>query len=118
MAETREQRKLAAILSADVVGYSRLMGVDESGTLLAWKGHLNELIDPMIEEHNGRVVKLVGDGILAEFASAVDTVRCGVEIQGSMAGRNAEVPEDVESLMNALHNSPLIKWLFPALTPR
>ena len=94
MAEVREERRLAAVLSADVVGYSRIMGADEWGTLTALKSHRNELINPKISEHNGRIVKLMGDGILAEFASAVDAVRCAIEIQRSMPDRNAAVPED------------------------
>ena len=94
MNETREERRLAAILSADVVGYSRIMGADESGTLSSLKSHRSELIEPKIGEHNGRIVKLMGDGILGEFASAVDAVRCAIEIQRSMPDRNAKIPED------------------------
>jgi TolB-like protein/class 3 adenylate cyclase len=94
MAETRVERRLAAILAADVAGYSRLMGVDEEGTLAALKRHRSELIDPKIAEHRGRTVKTTGDGALVEFASAVDAVRCATEIQRAMAGRNADVPED------------------------
>ena len=94
MTETREERRLAAILSADVVGYSRIMGADESGTLSSLKSHRSELIEPKIGEHNGRIVKLMGDGILGEFASAVDAVRCAIEIQRSMPDRNAKIPED------------------------
>ena len=94
MAADDDKRKLVAILSADVVGYSRMMGADESGTLAALKTHRNELVDPKIAEHNGRIVKLMGDGLLAEFASAVDAVRCAVAIQRAMAERNTEVPED------------------------
>jgi adenylate cyclase len=90
----REQRKLAAILAADVVGYARLMGRDESGTLAALKGLRGELIDPKITEHNGRIVKTTGDGVLVEFASAVDAARCAVEVQNAMTGRNAEISQD------------------------
>ena len=87
-------RRLAAILAADVAGYSRLMGVDEEGTLERLKTHRRELIDPKIAEHHGRVVKTTGDGMLLEFGSVVDAVRCAIEVQKGMAARNvAEVPE-------------------------
>ena len=79
MAEERLQRRLAAILSADVVGYSRLMGIDETGTLARLKGMRRDLIDPLIAAHSGRTVKLMGDGALVEFASAVDAVTCAIE---------------------------------------
>jgi len=94
MAEARVERRLAAILAADVVGYSRLMGNDEEGTLTALKSCRRELIDPKLAEHRGRIVKTTGDGALAEFGSAVDAVRCAVEIQRSMAERNAVISED------------------------
>jgi adenylate cyclase len=94
MAEKRVQRRLAAILAADVVGYSRLMGDDEEGTLAALTAHLTELIEPCIAEHRGRVVKTTGDGLLAEFASVVDAVRCEVVFQEGMAERNADTPDD------------------------
>jgi adenylate cyclase len=87
------QRRLAAILAADVVGYSRLMGADETGTLTRLKTHRSELIDPAIAARGGRMVKLMGDGALIEFASAVAAVECAVEIQRAMALRNAGVPE-------------------------
>src|SRR6516162_4268512 len=87
-------RRLAAILAADVAGYSRLMGADEEGTHERLKAHLRELIDPKIAEHRGRVVKNTGDGLLAEFPSVVDAVRCAVEVQRGMADRNAETAED------------------------
>jgi class 3 adenylate cyclase len=87
-------RRLAAILSADVVGYSRLMGADEAGTLGALRTHRDELIDPTIAEHNGRIVKLMGDGLLVEFASAIDAVECAAAVQNGMAVRNASVPDD------------------------
>ena len=86
-------RRLSAILLADVVGYSRLMGEDEAGTLAQVKAHRKELIDPKIAEHNGRIVKLMGDGTLVEFPSVVDAVECATEIQRSMRKRNADVPE-------------------------
>ena len=90
---TEIHRRLAAILAADVVGYSRLMGQDEAGTLVAFKSHLEEVIEPRIAEREGRVVKLMGDGVLAEFPSAVEAVHCAVEIQRAMADRAADVPE-------------------------
>ncbi len=90
----REERRLAAIVSADVVGYSRLMGVDESGTLAALRSHRSELIDPLIAEHGGRIVKTMGDGLLLEFPSVVEAVRCVVEVQQGMAARNEGVDED------------------------
>jgi adenylate cyclase len=90
----RVERKLAAILAADVAGYSRLMGVDEAGTLAQLKAHRRELIDPKIAEHRGRVVKTTGDGILIEFPSVVEAVGCAVEVQQGMADRNADVSED------------------------
>src|SRR5690348_2909894 len=84
-------RRLAAILAADVAGYSRLMGADEEGTHERLKAHLRELIEPKIAEHRGRIVKNTGDGFLAEFASVVDAVRCAVEMQRGMAERNAGI---------------------------
>ena len=89
-----EQRRLAAIVSADVAGYSRLMGRDESGTLAALKDVRQEVVDPAIAMHGGRVVKTTGDGLLLEFASVVNAVRCAVEVQMAMADRSAEIPED------------------------
>lgn len=89
---TREQRRLTAIISADVVGYSRLMSRDEGGTLAALKAHLRELIDPKIAEYGGRTVKSMGDGLLLEFPSVVDAVRCAVDVQRGMVERNAGVP--------------------------
>jgi adenylate cyclase len=88
------QRRLAAILAADVAGYSRLMGADEEGTHERLKAHLRELVDPKIKEHRGRTVKNTGDGLLAEFPSVVEAVRCAAELQRGMADRNAEIPED------------------------
>src|SRR5208282_5842096 len=81
-------------LAADVAGYSRLMGVDEEGTLTVLKALRRELIDPKIAEHHGRIVKTTGDGALVEFASAVDAVRCAIEVQRAMAERSAASPED------------------------
>jgi len=87
-------RRLAAILAADIVTYSRLMGLDEAGTLAAWKQHRSELIDVRIAEHEGRIVKLVGDGFLAEFPSVVNAVACAAMIQHGMRERSADVPRD------------------------
>ena len=87
------QRRLAAILAADVVGYSRLVGTDEAGTLEALRAHRKDLIEPQVESHGGRIVKLLGDGLLAEFSSAVRAVMCAVEVQRALADRNAELPE-------------------------
>jgi class 3 adenylate cyclase len=90
----RVERKLAAILAADVAGYSRLMEADEEGTLARLKSLRRELIDPKINEHHGRIVKTTGDGALVEFPSVVEAVRCAVEVQHGMAGLNADVPKD------------------------
>jgi class 3 adenylate cyclase len=87
--QERTDRRLAAILAADVVGYSRLMGADEEGTHVALKAVWREVTDPKLAEHHGRVVKTMGDGLLVEFASVVDAVRCAVDIQREMASRNA-----------------------------
>jgi adenylate cyclase len=87
-------RRLAAILAADVAGYSRLMGADEEGTHERLRADLRELVDPKIKQHRGRIVKNTGDGLLAEFPNVVDAVRGAVEVQRGMADRNAETPED------------------------
>src|SRR6202051_1070370 len=87
-------RRLSAILAADVVGYSRLMGADEESTHERLKAHLGQLVDPKIREHRGRTVKNTGDGLLAEFASVVDAVRCAAEVQRGMVERNAATPVD------------------------
>ncbi len=94
MAEERVERKLAAILAADVAGYSRLMGADEAGTRARFSAHLNELIEPAIARGRGRIVQTTGDGLLVEFASVVDAVQCAVEIQKGMAEHNADEPDD------------------------
>ena len=91
---TRDHRRLAAIVSLDVAGYSRLMGLDESGTLVALKAHRRELIDSKIAEYGGRIVKTTGDGLLVEFPSVVDAVRCAVDVQRGMAERNEGVAPD------------------------
>jgi adenylate cyclase len=87
-------RRLAAILAADVAGYSRLMGADEEGTHERLKAHRRELVDPKISEHSGRIVKTTGDGMLVEFASVVDAVRCAAELQRAMVDRETGMPED------------------------
>jgi adenylate cyclase len=87
-------RRLAAILAADVAGYSRLMGADEEGTHERLKAHRRELVDPKIREHSGRIVKTTGDGMLVEFASVVDAVRCAAQVQRAMIDREAGMPED------------------------
>jgi class 3 adenylate cyclase/pimeloyl-ACP methyl ester carboxylesterase len=94
LAEERLERHLAAILAADVAGYSRLMSADEEGTLSRLKAHRRELSDPKIMEHRGHIIKTTGDGMLVEFASAVDAVRCAVEIQRGMTERNVDVPSE------------------------
>src|SRR5215469_639535 len=91
--QKRVERRLAAILAADVVGYSRLMGEDEEGTLAALKAIRSEVAEPKIAENRGRIVKTTGDGLLAEFPSVVDAVRCAVEVQREMALRNTAVPQ-------------------------
>ncbi len=92
--QQRTERRLAAILAADVAGYSRLMSRDEEGTLQRLKGHLGELIEPHIAAHRGRIVKRTGDGLLVDFASAVEAVRCAVAIQAGMADRNRGAPDE------------------------
>src|SRR5262249_42274136 len=94
MATATATRRLAAILPADVVGYSRLMGADEEGTHERVKAHLVEVFDPKIRERHGRIVKTTGDGVLAEFASVVDAVRCAGEIQQAMAEPDLDLPEE------------------------
>ena len=94
MASDRVERRLSAILAGDVAGYSRLMGTDEEGTLGRLNAHRREFLDPKIAQHRGRIVKRTGDGVLVEFASAVDAARCAVDIQRGMIERNATVPQD------------------------
>ena len=94
MTEERVERRLTAILAADVAGYSRLMGLDEEGTLAGLKTLRREVADPKIKEHRGRIVNTTGDGLLSEFASVVDAVRCAVEVQREIAARNTGVQAD------------------------
>src|SRR5258705_2914701 len=99
MADVDRERKLVAVLCADVVGYSRMMGEDEEGTLAALAAHMTELIKPAVSLHHGRIVKTMGDGLLAEFASPVAAARCASEIQEGLRTRNARVPEQKPQLM-------------------
>ena len=94
MPEQAPQRRLAAILAADVVGYSRMMQADEAGTLAALKSRRSEILQPLVSKHHGRVVKVMGDGVLVEFASAVNAVACSVELQEAMDSANASLAED------------------------
>ena len=95
MTNERVERRLAAVLAADVVGYSRLMGGNEEGTLVRLKAIRKTLVDPAIAHHRGRIVKTTGDGLLVEFASAVDAARCAMEVQESMAAQNRDVPREM-----------------------
>ena len=99
MAEERVQRRLAAILAADVVGYSRLMGDDEAGTRARFNDQLNDVIHPAIDEHRGRLANTMGDGFLVEFGSVVDAVQCAVDIQSGTARRNRDEPGDRKLLL-------------------
>jgi adenylate cyclase len=106
---TREQRRLAAIVAADVVGYSRLMGRDENGTLARLKTHRAERLEPTLVRHGGRLVKLTGDGVLAEFANAVDALGAAIEIEQAMADVNQHQSEDTKIVFrSSLHLGDLI----------
>ncbi|HEX7789675.1 MAG TPA: adenylate/guanylate cyclase domain-containing protein, partial [Afipia sp.] len=94
MIKKHVDRRLTAILAADVAGYSRLMGADEEGTHAQLKAHRHDLIDRRIRKHRGRIINTAGDGLLSEFASAVEAVRCAVEIQRTMITRNTHVPAE------------------------
>src|SRR5262245_11137528 len=94
MADERVERRLAAILAADVVGYSRLMEADEAGTLAALRERRKGILQPLVAEHHGRIIKVMGDGVLVEFASAVNAVVCAVELQKKMAAANVSLPDD------------------------
>jgi class 3 adenylate cyclase len=94
LASERMERRLTAILAADVAGYSRLTGLDEEGTHVQLQDHLRTLVDPKIAEHRGRVVKNTGDGMLAEFNSVVDAMRCALDVQRGMVELNANVPQE------------------------
>src|ERR1700677_1896486 len=95
LAGDRVERRLAAVLAADVAGYSRLMGGDEEGTLARLKAVRKNLVDPAMASHRGRIVKTTGDGMLVEFASAVDAARCAVQVQLGMAEQNADVSQNI-----------------------
>jgi adenylate cyclase len=94
MSEQAPRRRLAAILAADVVGYSRMMQADEAGTLAALKSRRTDILQPLVTKHHGRVVKMMGDGVLIEYASAVDAVACAAELQDAMAAANTSLPEN------------------------
>src|SRR5262245_39018758 len=94
MAEGRTQRRLAAILAADVVGYSRLMEQDEAGTMATLKARRKEVLKPLVARHQGRIFKFTGDGVLVEFGSAVNAVQCAIDLQLGMVAANAALPDD------------------------
>jgi class 3 adenylate cyclase len=110
------QRRLAAIVSADVVDYSRLMGVDETRTLAALRAHRIELIDPLISEHGGRIVKTMGDGLPLEYPSVVDATQCVIEIQKGMVERNVNIDEGLRLVACARVNQ-LKGFIFAAPAP-
>src|SRR5690242_15147256 len=99
MAEESVQRRLAAILAADVVGYSHLMERDEAGTLTLLKARRKQVLEPLVARHHGRIFKVTGDGVLIDFASAVSAVQCAVELQAAMAAANADLPQDSRILL-------------------
>ena len=99
MAEERVQRRLAAILAADVVGYGRLMEQDEAGTLAALKERRRAVLNPLVTQHQGRVVKVLGDGVIVEFASAVNALECAVELQQEMAQANQGIADDRQIML-------------------
>ena len=92
MSEIRDERRLTTILAADVVGYSRLMGEDETGTLAVLRQRRREVLQPLLAKYDGRMVKLMGDGVLVEFASVVNAVQCAIELQQATEARNAALP--------------------------
>src|SRR5689334_17217185 len=98
MAEERAQRRLAAILAADVVGYSRLMERDEAGTLAALKARRKQVLEPLVARHQGRVFKIAGDGVLVEFASAVNAVQCAIALQQGIAAASETLPAELRIL--------------------
>jgi class 3 adenylate cyclase len=112
-----QTRRLAAILAADVAGYSRLIGADEEGTLNRLRSIRAELIDPKITEHRGRIVKTTGDGLLVEFSSVVDALRCATEWQRSMAERNVAAPGDNRIKFRiGVHQGDIVVEIAPTLT--
>jgi class 3 adenylate cyclase len=104
MTEQAPRRRLAAILAADVVGYSRMMQADEAGTLSALKARRSDILQPLVTKYHGRVVKLMGDGVLIEYASAVDAVACAVELQKAMAAANTSSREDRHIVLRIVIN--------------
>ena len=94
MNSTETEHRSCAILAADVVGYSRLMGADEEGTLSALKARRRDILQPLLARHHGRIVKVMGDGALVEFASAVSAVQCALDLQQAMADANRDLPND------------------------
>src|SRR5262245_6771231 len=94
VSDSRVEHRFAVIMQADVVGYSRLMGIDEEGTLAALNAVRRDLVDPTIAAHKGRIVRAMGDGLLVEFNSVVDAVSCAVKVQGELPDRTAEMPAD------------------------
>ncbi len=110
MAEERVQRRLAAILAADVVGYSRLMGEDEASMLARLKAHREDLVEPEVAVRQGRIVKLMGDGILIEFASVVDAVACAVAIQRGMAERTIGLPLGLQLIGRAFDEETVFEF--------
>jgi hypothetical protein len=128
MSDTRINRKLAAILAADVVGYSRLMGADEAGTLVSLKRHRQTIFDPAVAAHNGRIVKLIGDGTIVEFGSVVDAVNCALSVQRSgaalpMRPRASQPSRSVSVSISAMSSSKtttstaMVSTLQPDLNP-
>jgi adenylate cyclase len=101
------ERRLAAILAADVVGFGRLMEADEAGTLAALKFRRKNVLDPLVAKHRGRIFKTTGDGALVEFASAVNAVQCAVDLQQGMTAANASEPEDLARWTDALRQAGL-----------
>ncbi|MBC7856598.1 MAG: adenylate/guanylate cyclase domain-containing protein, partial [Pirellulaceae bacterium] len=99
MTKERTQRRLTAILAADVVGYSRLMGEDEEGTMAVLKQRRVEVVVPLVNQYGGRVFKLMGDGMLVEFPSVVNAVQCAVDVQKAMAAANTKGPSDMQILL-------------------
>src|SRR6516225_1386683 len=99
MPEQAPQRRIAAILVADVVGYSRMMQADEAGTLAALKSRRTDILQPLVSKHHGRVIKVMGDGVLVEFASAVSAVQCAADLQQAMAASNRELSEDRQIML-------------------
>jgi class 3 adenylate cyclase len=99
MTDERIQRRLAAVMAADVVGYSRLMETDEAGTLAALKSRRRQVLQPLVTRHHGRVFKVTGDGVMVEFASAVNALQCAIDVQHAMADANAALPEKLQIVL-------------------